>query len=29
MRENFREINSDVYPKEPDSWIHSTNFKPL
>ena len=25
----FKETYSGVYPKRPNSWIHSTGFKPL
>ena len=25
----FKETYSGVYPKRPNSWIHSTSFKPL
>ena len=29
MGESLKETDDDVYPKEPNSWIHSTNFKYL
>ena len=27
--EYLNEIDSDVCPKRPNSWIHNTDFKPL
>ena len=29
MGESLKETDNDVYPKEPNSWIHNTNFKYL
>ena len=29
MGENHKETNSGEYLKGPNSWIHSTDFKPL